>query len=135
VKGINRTVYTQALNSKGGIESDFTVTQTGEHEFLIVTGTAFGTHDRGWLEKRAREDGFDGIKFVDVTDSLACFGLWGPNSRLILESLTSADVSNSGFPFMHSREIEVSGIKVRATRITYVGELGWEFYVPIWGCA
>ena len=130
VKGINRTVYTQALNSKGGIESDFTVTQTGEHEFLIVTGTAFGTHDRGWLEKRAREDGFDGIKFVDVTESLACFGLWGPNSRVILESLTSADVSNSGFPFMHSGEIEVSGIKVRATRITYVGELGWEFYVP-----
>ena len=131
VKDVGRTVYTQALNSRGGIESDYTVTRISEDEYFIVTGTAFGTHDRGWLEKRAREDGFTGIAIRDVTEQLACFGLWGPSARAILETLTTADLSNRAFPFMHSREIEVAGTKVRATRITYVGELGWELYLPV----
>lgn len=130
VKEVGRTVYTQALNSRGGIESDYTVTRINEHEFMIVTGTAFGTHDRGWLAKRAREDGFPEITISDVTSELACFGLWGPRARDILTTLTDDDVSIEGFPFMHSREISVAGIKVRATRITYVGESGWEFYLP-----
>jgi sarcosine dehydrogenase len=130
VKGIGRTVYTQVLNSRGGIESDFTVTQTGEDAFLIVTGTAFGVHDRGWLEKRKREDGFD-VEIKDVTEELACFGIWGPKSREILQMLTDYDLSNTNFPFMHSREICIAGVDVRATRITYVGELGWEIYLPV----
>ena len=129
-KEVGRTVYTQALNSRGGIESDYTVTRISENEFMIITGTAFGTHDRGWLEKRAREDGYQGITITDITEQLACFGLWGPKARAILSTLTDDDVSNEGFPFMHSREIVIAGIKVRATRITYVGELGWEFYLP-----
>ena len=131
VKEIGRTIYTQALNSRGGIESDYTITRLGQEEFMIVTGTAFGTHDRGWLEKRAREDGFTDIRISDVTEELACFGLWGPRAREILSTITSDDVSNEAFPFMHSREIIVAGIKVRATRITYVGESGWEFYLPV----
>ena len=129
VRGVGKATYTQALTTKGGIECDFTVTQTKENEFFIVTGTAFGTHDLGWLKKQRRKLGFDDVILEDVTGAFACFGLWGPNAREILEKLTPHDVSNGGFPFMASREITIGDIPVRATRITYVGELGWEFYV------
>lgn len=129
-KGVGRTVYTQALNSRGGIESDFTVTQTGDEEFMVVTGTAFGVHDQGWLEKIRRENNFN-VTISDITESLSCFGLWGPNSRQIVQGLTTHDMSHQNFPFMRSKEIELYGVKVRATRITYVGELGWEFYLPV----
>ena len=129
VRGVGRATYTQALTTRGGIECDFTVTQTSESAFFIVTGTAFGTHDLGWLKKQRRELGFGEVVLEDVTGAYACFGLWGPNARKILEKLTPQDVSNEGFPFMTSREISIGDIPVRATRITYVGELGWEFYV------
>ena len=130
VRGIGRTVYTQALNSRAGIESDYTVTQVDDSEFLIVTGTAFAVHDKNWLEKLAREKNFD-VEIKDVTTELACFGIWGPRSREILQALTDYDMSHVNFPFMHSREITLDGISARATRITYVGELGWELYLPI----
>lgn len=129
VKGVGRTVYTQALNSRGGIESDFTVTRLSEDDYMIVTGTAFGVHDIGWLEKIAREKNFN-VSISDITSSLACFGIWGPMARGILQSLTDYDMSHKNFPFMHSREVVLGGVKVRATRITYVGELGWELYLP-----
>ena len=129
VRGVGRATYTQALTTRGGIECDFTVTQTSENAFFIVTGTAFGTHDLGWLKKQRRELGFGEVVLEDVTGAYACFGLWGPNARKVLEKLTPQDVSNEGFPFMTSREISIGDIPVRATRITYVGELGWEFYV------
>ena len=131
VKGIGRTIYTQALNTRGGIESDYTVTQTGDQEFMIVTGTAFGTHDFGWLEKQRREQNFGVVEIEEITTSLACFGLWGPRSREILQRLTSYDLSHENFPFMHSRKITLAGVDLRATRITYVGELGWELYLPV----
>ncbi len=131
VKGVGKTVYTQALNSKGGIESDYTVTQTGENEFMIVTGTAFATHDFGWLEKMRREFSYDNVEITNITRELTCFGIMGPNSRAILQSLTTTDLNHSAFPFMSSQEIDLAGIKVRVTRITYVGELGWEIYAPV----
>ena len=130
VRGIGRTTYTQALNSKGGIECDFTVTQLNSNSFLIVTGTAFAHHDAGWLKKLRREHGFTDVEIDDITSDLAIFGIWGPRSREILQSLTSEDLSNSAFPFMHSKELEINGIRLRATRITYVGELGYELYIP-----
>lgn len=130
LKGVDRTIYTQALNSGGGIESDYTVTQIASDKFMIVTGTAFGVHDLGWLEKLRRENNFD-LSISDITNSLACFGLWGPHARDILQSITDYDLSHKNFPFMHSREIAIAGFEVRATRITYVGELGWEMYLPI----
>jgi 4-methylaminobutanoate oxidase (formaldehyde-forming) len=129
VRGINRAVYTQALNSHGGIECDFTVTQTSEHSFFIVTGTAFGTHDLGWLKKQRRELDYSEVQLEDVTDTYACFGLWGPKAREILSGITPTDVSPEAFKFMHSHEITIGDIPVRATRITYVGEMGWEMYV------
>mgnify|MGYP003337413351 FL=1 len=131
VRGVGRAVYTQALNNKGGIEGDFTVTQIAEEKFLIVTGTAFAHHDAGWLKKLRRENGFADVAIEDVTEKLAIFGIWGPKAREILQSLTSADLSNEAFGFMHSKEIDIAGIKLRATRITYVGELGWELYIPV----
>jgi len=130
VKGVGKTTYTQALNKKGGIESDYTITQSGESEFLIITGTAFLNHDKGWLDKQVRELNYDQVEIVDITKELACFGIWGPASRVILQSLTDADLSNDGFAFMNSKEISVAGVALRATRITYVGELGWELYIP-----
>ena len=130
VRGIGRTTYTQALNSKGGIEADFTVTQIDESKFLIITGTAFAYHDAGWLKKLRREHNFQEVEISDITEQLAIIGIWGPKSREILQSLSQADFSNSAFPFMHSKEIEIDGINLRATRITYVGELGWELYLP-----
>jgi 4-methylaminobutanoate oxidase (formaldehyde-forming) len=130
VKGVGRTTYTQALNKKGGIESDYTVTQVATDEFLIITGTAFLNHDKGWLEKVARESNFEEVEITDITKQLACFGIWGPNARKILQKVTNADLSNQAFSFMHSKMIELGGVNLRATRITYVGELGWELYVP-----
>ena len=119
------------MNTKGGIEADFTVTQIAADKFLIVTGTAFAHHDSGWLKKLRRENQFTDVLIEDVTDSLAIFGIWGPKSREILQTLTTSDLSHESFPFMHSKEIEIKGIKVRATRITYVGELGWELYIRV----
>ena len=130
VKGIDRTTYTQALNKKGGIESDYTVTQIAENEFLIITGTAFLNHDKGWLEKQKREHNFDQVEIEDITKQLACFGIWGPNARKILQKVTETDLTNSQFGFMHSKQITIAGVNLRATRITYVGELGWELYIP-----
>ncbi len=131
VRGDGRTTYTQALNSRGGIESDYTVTQISENEFFIVTGTAFATHDSGWLRKLAREYGYTDVSIADVTSELACFGIWGPRSREILQKLTSFDLDHKAFPFMRSREMELATYKVRTTRITYVGELGYEIYLPV----
>ena len=131
VKGVGKTVYTQALNSKAGIESDYTVTQTGDNEFMIVTGTAFATHDFGWLEKIRREYSFDNVEITNITRDLTCFGIMGPNSRAILQSLTTTDLNDNACAFMTSQEIEIASIKVRATRITYVGELGWEVYASV----
>ena len=129
VKGIGRTTYTQALNSKGGIESDYTVTGVGENEYLIITGTAFGVHDIEWLRKMQRQHNFKDIEILDITSSLAVIGIWGPKAREILQLVTEYDLTHENFPFMHSREIAIAGVSLRATRITYVGELGWELYI------
>lgn len=131
VKNVDQTIYTQALNSQGGIESDYTVTRISQDDFLIVTGTAFGNHDRLWLLKKARENGFTDVQISDVTNDYACFGIWGPSARDILQGVTSDDLSHENFPFARSREITLAGHLLRATRITYVGELGWELYLPI----
>ena len=133
VRGPDKTTYTQALTTRGGIESDYTVTQLGSDEFMIVTGTAFGTHDIEWIRKQQRELSYTDVSVSDITSELAVFGIWGPNAREILTSVTSTSLSNEEFPFMTSKELEIADVKLRATRITYVGELGWELYVPVPG--
>ncbi len=126
---VGNLVYTQALNKRGGIECDFTVTRLAEDRFFIVTGTAFGQHDMSWLSLQMPEDG--SVTLEDVGSNYACIGMWGPKARTILEKVTTEDVSNAGFPYMTSKRITVGDVPVLASRVTYVGELGWEFYCPM----
>ncbi|NRQ34360.1 GcvT family protein [Nonomuraea sp. NN258] len=121
---VGAVTYTQALNRRGGIECDFTVTRRGEQEFLVVTGTAFGAHDLGWLRKQAAATGAT-VRIADVTGQYACFALWGPRARDILSTLTPDPLD---FRFMNARELTVGDVPVLALRVTFVGELGWELY-------
>jgi 4-methylaminobutanoate oxidase (formaldehyde-forming) len=123
-----RIVYTQWLNDRGGIEADLTVTRLSETEFLVVTGAAVQIRDFAWLKRHIPADAH--CVATDVTSGLPMIGVMGPNSRALLQKLTGEDFSNAAFPFGRSREVEVGYARVRASRITYVGELGWELYVP-----
>ena len=126
---IGAVIYTQALNKRGGIECDFTITRLGEQRFFIVTGTAFGQHDMSWLSLNMPDDG--SVTIEDVGSNYACIGMWGPKARVILEKATSEDISNAGFPYMTAKHMTVGDVPVLASRVTYVGELGWEFYCPM----
>ncbi|HEY3116045.1 MAG TPA: glycine cleavage T C-terminal barrel domain-containing protein, partial [Chloroflexota bacterium] len=121
--------YTQMLNARGGIECDLTVTRLGPDRFMVITGSAFGVHDLDWIRQHLPDDG--PVVIRDMTGDLCCIGLWGPKARGILQRVCADDVSNEAFPYMTCREIRVSGVPVRAQRVTYVGELGWELYVPM----
>jgi glycine cleavage system aminomethyltransferase T/glycine/D-amino acid oxidase-like deaminating enzyme len=130
---VGSIVYTQMLNRRGGIECDFTVTRLAEDRFLIVTGTAFGNHDLGWIRRHLPEpDGPEAgtVRVRDTTSARACFGLWGPRAREILAPLTRDDLSDAAFPYLTAREITIENAPVLALRVTYVGELGWELYPP-----
>lgn len=122
-------IYTQMLNDRGGIECDLTAARIAEDEYYIVTGTGFATHDFDWIARNIPA-GLDAT-LKDVTDEWSVLVLMGPNSRSILERLTEDDVSNTGFPFGTVRTIVVAGRAVRAMRITYVGELGWELHLCV----
>jgi len=124
---IGKIVYTQWCNDRGGIEADLTVTRTGDETFLVVTAAVSGSRDMAWLRRGCRGLA---VHIADVTQEVSMFGVMGPNSRGLLSELTSADLSNEAFPFGTSQIIEMAGIEIRASRITYVGELGWELYVP-----
>ncbi|RMD65258.1 MAG: FAD-dependent oxidoreductase [Alphaproteobacteria bacterium] len=123
-----RVVYTQWLNPRGGIEADLTVTRLAEDRYLIVTGAAAARRDWTWLTRHVPEDAC--VTVADVTGGYAVLGLMGPNSRALLGEVSTADLSNAAFPFATARRIEIGAAPVWALRITYVGELGWEFYVP-----
>ena len=129
---VGAIVYTQMLNRRGGIETDFTVTRLASDRFLIVTGTAFGNHDLGWIRKQLDDDeaAHGRVLVNDLTSAMACFGLWGPKARAILETVTRDDISDAGFPYLTARRITVGNAPVLALRVTYVGELGWELYAP-----
>ncbi len=127
-RGVGQITYTQMLNRRGGIECDFTVARLAEERFSIVTGTAFGNHDREWIRKHLPGD--SNVQISDVTSQWACFGVWGPRARDLLAPLTPHDLSNEAFPYMTLRETTVGNVPVRALRVTFVGELGWELYCP-----
>lgn len=128
-KPAGRLTYTQLLNTRGGIEADLTVARLAEDKFYIVTGTGFRTHDYGWIEDHLPKG--SRVTFSDVTEEFGTLSLMGPQARAVLEKVTGADVSNAAFPFGHVRELTIAGHLVRALRVTYVGELGWELHVPI----
>ncbi len=124
-----RTVYTALLNARGGYESDLTVTRVSAEEYLLVSSSASTVRDQDWIRRHV-PDGLD-VRIEDLTDSLAVLGLMGPRSRQLLECLGGAGMDDADFAFGTSAVITLAGIEVRATRITYVGELGWELYVAV----
>ncbi len=123
-----RIVYTQWLNERGGIEADLTVTRLEEDKFLVVTGAVPQTRDMAWLKRHTPDDAH--CVSTDVTSGLPMIAIMGPNARALLHKLSGADLSNGAFPFGTSKEIEIGYARMRASRITYVGELGWELYIP-----
>ena len=123
-----RIVYTQWLNARGGIEADLTVTRLAEDDYLIVTAAATEVRDFHWLQRHVPADAH--CVLTNVTSAMGVISIMGPNARALLQSLSPNDLSHEAFRFAHSREIELGYGLVRASRITYVGELGWELYIP-----
>ena len=125
---VGRVIYTPVLDARGGFRSDLTVMRLAHDRFRVVTGGAHGMVDRKWFSDRMPQDG--SAQVVDLTSSYTTIGLWGPRARDILGELTRADISHAGFGFGTCRQIEVGSVDVLASRISYVGELGWELHLP-----
>ncbi len=126
---VGKVIYTPVLDAAGGFRSDLTVMRLGDDRFRVVTGGAHGMADRQWFTDHLVDDGATAL--TDRTDEVCTIGLWGPRARDILASLTSDDVSDAGFGFLTCREVQVAGTPTLASRISYVGELGWELYVAM----
>ena len=123
-----KMVYTQWLNERGGIEADLTVTRLTETAYLIVSGAETESKDFNWLKRHIDPQAH--CVLTNVTSGMGVLSLMGPQARELLQSVTPDDVSDRAFPFATSRVIELGYALVRASRITFVGELGWELYVP-----
>jgi len=121
-------IYTQLCNERGGIEADVTFTRLGRDRFVMVTGSGFGVHDGDWVRRRLPADG--SVQMIDVTSGWAVLNLVGPSARAVLQAASESDVSDAALPFSTAREIVVGAAPVRAARIGYVGELGYELYIP-----
>jgi 4-methylaminobutanoate oxidase (formaldehyde-forming) len=126
---VDACVYTPWLNERGCYEADVTVTRTGPQDFLVVSSAATTHRDLDWLDRHRRPRAQVGVR--DLTEELAVLGVMGPASPDLIAPLTPAALGDDDFPFATSRRIEVGGVPLRATRMTYVGELGWELYVPV----
>lgn len=125
---IGRVVYTPILDENGGFRSDLTIMRLAHDRFRVVTGAAHGMVDLKWFADRLPDTG---AQIADLTSSWTTIGLWGPRARDILGELTSSDVSHEGFKFGTARTIEIGSLEVLASRISYVGDLGWELYVTM----
>ena len=125
---VGRIVYTQWTNAAGGIEADVTITRKSESEYLVVCSDTAHRHVETWMRRHFPDDGH--VTIADVTSGYAMLSIQGPRSRALLSELTTASLSNEDFPYLSSREIDVGYARVHATRVTYLGELGWELYVP-----
>ena len=125
---LGKVVYTQFLNHRGGIEADLTVTRLAEDKYLVVTSAVSQARDFSWIRRHLEDDAF--VTMNDVTSAYGVLSVMGPNSRQLISRLSDADLSNEHFPFGTCQEIEIGYAKAYALRITYVGELGWELYLP-----
>ena len=123
-----KLIYTQWLNDKGGIEADLTVTRLSQTAYLIVTGAETETKDFNWLSRHIPDNAH--AILTNVSSAMGVISIMGPNARALLQSICPNDLSHAAFPFATSQEIELGYAIVRASRITYVGELGWELYIP-----
>lgn len=126
---VGRVVYTPVLAENGGFKSDLTIMRLGKNHFRVVTGGAHGMADKKWFSDQLPSDG--SAQISDQTSAFTTIGVWGPLARDILASITSDDLSHEGFKFSTCRVIEIGPLRVLASRISYVGELGWELYIPI----
>ena len=125
---LERVVYSPMLNRRGGYESDVVILRTGEQTFTLITGAAQTQRDAHWIARHTKAG--DHVSITDVTSDWNVIALMGPYSRAVLESVSATDLSNTKFPYLAHRELDIGYVRVRAVRITYVGELGWELYVP-----
>jgi heterotetrameric sarcosine oxidase gamma subunit len=121
-------IYAQLCNKAGGIEADLTITRLGADHFYIVTGSGFGVHDADWIRRHMPQDG--SCHLIEVTSARAVINICGPKSRQVLQSICEEDLSNAAFPFGTAQNITLGAAPVRAVRIGFVGELGWELHVP-----
>ncbi|MFN0263484.1 FAD-dependent oxidoreductase [Tepidamorphus sp. 3E244] len=121
-----KAVYTQLCNAKGGIEADVTLLHLADDLVWLVTGSGFGVRDSAWVRSQLP----DGVTIRDITNSLATLNVCGPKSRDVLQAVTDDDLSNEAFPFLTARWIEIANARALAVRVGYVGELGWELYIP-----
>ena len=126
---VGRAVYTPLLTETGGFRADLTILRLAKLHYRVISGGGDGARDRYWFRKHLPEDG--SVTFVDNTSAVSTVGLWGPNARRVIESLTTDDVSNEGFPYGSVKEVNLQGIDALMFRISYVGELGWEISVPM----
>jgi 4-methylaminobutanoate oxidase (formaldehyde-forming) len=127
-KPAGSVIYTQMCNDAGGTEADITVTRLGADHFYIVTGSGFGVHDADWIRRHLPPD--NSVHLIEVTSARAVINITGPKARAVLERVAEQDVSDSAFPFATAREITIGTARVRAIRIGYTGELGWELHIP-----
>ncbi len=125
---VGRVVYTPMLNERGGYESDFTITRIAEQQYFLVTAVGTTVRDFDYIKRRIPEDAR--VSITDVTHGYSLLALMGPTSRELLSSLTDADLSKEAFPFSTAQQIDVGFARAWALRMTYVGELGWELYLP-----
>ena len=127
-KPIGSATYTQFLNTRGGVEADVTVTRIDENKFWVITGSGFIGNDLAWLQMNTQHG--EDVSFRDITLDYACLALWGPKARDVLSKATQDEVTNEAFPYLSAKFITINGVRVWAQRVSYVGELGWELYIP-----
>jgi heterotetrameric sarcosine oxidase gamma subunit len=125
---VGRIVYTQWTNARGGIEADLTITRLAEQEFMVVCSDTAHRHVETWMRRNFRENAH--VSITDVTSGRAMLTIQGPKSRALLSKITGEDMSNESFPYLSGREMEIDYSVVYAVRVTYLGELGWELYIP-----
>jgi 4-methylaminobutanoate oxidase (formaldehyde-forming) len=128
-KPIGTAIYTQFLNTRGGVEADVTISRRSDKCFMVITGSAFIGNDLAWLRMHIQEEDSE-VTICDITQDWACLALWGPKARLVMQLITSDNISNDAMPYLHANIIDINGVKVWAQRVSYVGELGWELYIP-----
>uniref|UniRef100_A0A4W6CZL5 Dimethylglycine dehydrogenase, mitochondrial n=1 Tax=Lates calcarifer TaxID=8187 RepID=A0A4W6CZL5_LATCA len=125
---VGHTNISHMLTPTGRVYAEVTITQLSPGEFLLITGSGSELHDLRWIETEAADGGYD-VDISNVTEDIGVLGIAGPNSRKVLQKLTDEDMSDAGFKFLHCKSIKLAGIPVRAIRISYTGELGWELYI------
>ncbi len=128
-KPVGSLIYTQMLNPAGGIECDLTVSRLAQGHYYIVAGTGFRTHDFAWIRQNIPAQSH--AVLTDVTDQWATLALMGPRARDVISTISQDDFSPTAFPFAGARQVTIAGHTVRALRVTYVGELGWELHIPV----